>query len=77
MSSVYVKPSAGGRIRMPERNSQPMPVEGAWVVRRVDYYERLILSGDLIVCDPPQQPEAPAAEAPPAADAAPHAPAAD
>lgn len=55
MQSVYVKPRPGGRVRMPDRNFQPMAPEGAWVERR-DFYERLIICGDLIICDPPQAP---------------------
>lgn len=61
MPQIYVKPSPGGRIRMPERNYQPMDPKGAWV-SRVDYYERLIIGGDVIICDPPAEDE-PAAEA--------------
>lgn len=66
MSTVYVKPCAGGRVRMPERGFQPMPAAGAFVRRRIDYYERLIIAGDLIICNPPA--EAPAADAASAAD---------
>lgn len=57
MPSVYVKPRAGGRVRMPERNYRPMAPEGSWV-ERIDYYERLIISGDLATCEPPQDPPA-------------------
>lgn len=52
MPMVYVKPRAGGRVRMPERNFLPMGEAGAYVPR-VDYYERLIVGGDLVICDPP------------------------
>jgi hypothetical protein len=31
MPMIYVKPSPGGRVRMPERNFRPMPEAGAWV----------------------------------------------
>jgi hypothetical protein len=37
---------------MPERGSRPMSVEGAWVPRS-DYYERLLISGDVTICEPP------------------------
>jgi hypothetical protein len=52
MPMIYVKPSPGGRIRMPERNFIPMPENGAWVSRG-DYYERLLIGGDVVICDPP------------------------
>lgn len=58
MSTIYVKSRAGGRVRMPERNSIPMPDAGAWVPRN-DFYERLLISRDVVECDPPA--EAPAA----------------
>jgi hypothetical protein len=72
MPMIYVKPSPGGRIRMPERNFMPMDAKGAWV-SRVDYYERLLIGGDVIECDPP--PVEPAAA--PAPEPAPAAPATD
>lgn len=49
---IYVKPAPGGRVRMPERGSRPMPSEGAWVPRN-DYYERLLTAGDVAACEPP------------------------
>ncbi len=49
---IYVKPAPGGRVRMPERGSRLMSNEGAWVPRN-DYYERLLISGDIAVCDVP------------------------
>ncbi len=52
MTMIYVKPSPGGRVRMPERNFIPMPPTGA-LVPRVDYYERLLITGDVVACDPP------------------------
>lgn len=52
MKPVYVKPRSGGRVRMPERQFRVMPPEGSFVPRH-DYYERLIVTGDLIVSDPP------------------------
>jgi hypothetical protein len=58
--AVYVKPREGGRVRMPDRNFQPMKPEGSWVPR-IDYYERLIIAGDLIITDPPP-PEEPTTE---------------
>jgi hypothetical protein len=45
---VFVKPAKGGRVRMPDRNSNAMPAEGMFVPRS-SYYERLIVTGDLIV----------------------------
>lgn len=47
---VYVKPAPGGRIRMPDRNGTVMPAEGQ-LVPRIDYYERLILAGDLKITE--------------------------
>ena len=52
MNVVYVKPRPGGRVRMPDRNFKPVDPNGDWVPR-IDYYERLIITGDLIVTDPP------------------------
>ena len=52
MTAIYVKPRTGGRVRMPERGSRPMPAEGSWVPRG-DYYERLLISGDVTICEPP------------------------
>lgn len=54
MPHIYVKPSPGGRVRMPERNFIPMSAAGAWVPR-IDYYERLLIGGDVIECDPPAE----------------------
>lgn len=59
MTAIFVKPAPGGRVRMPERNSVPMPETGAWV-ERTDFYERLLIGGDVVECDPPK-PEAPTA----------------
>ncbi|MBR0871199.1 DUF2635 domain-containing protein [Bradyrhizobium tropiciagri] len=59
MTSIYVKPSPGGRVRMPERNSMPMPESGAWVPR-IDFYERLLIGGDVVECDPPPPASEPA-----------------
>lgn len=47
---VFVKPADGARIRMPDRNSNVMPAEGMLVPRNV-YYERMIVTGELIVDD--------------------------
>jgi Protein of unknown function (DUF2635) len=49
---VFVKPVNGGRVRMPDRNSTVMPAEGH-LVPRIDYYERLIVAGDLTLTDAP------------------------
>jgi hypothetical protein len=54
MQTVYVKPSEGGRVRQPERNSRVMPDIGDLVPRN-SYYERLIIGKDVIVCDPPEE----------------------
>lgn len=54
MTAIYVKPRTGGRVRMPERSSRPMPAEGAWV-QRSDYYERLLIGGDVTICEPPAE----------------------
>lgn len=53
MNTVYVKPRDGGRVRQPERGSKVMPDAGAFVPRN-SYYERLILSEDVAICDPPK-----------------------
>jgi hypothetical protein len=60
MSVIFVKPREGGRVRMPDRNFRPMKATGEWVPT-IDYYNRLVLVGDLIETDPPP-PDAPAAE---------------
>jgi hypothetical protein len=57
MQNIFVKPRVGGRIRMPERMSAVMPEAGAWVPR-IDYYERLLICGDLTICEPPAPPTA-------------------
>lgn len=77
MTTIYVKPSPGGRVRMPERNFRPMDAAGALVPRN-DFYERLLIGGDVVECDPPNADEpaaapaeeaaAPAAEVSPAID---------
>lgn len=56
---IFVKPAEGGRIRMPDRDSTVMPAEGK-LVPRIDYYERLLITGDIIQSDPP-----PSASSPP------------
>lgn len=60
---VYVKPN-GGRVRMPDRGSKIMPPEGA-MVPRIDYYERLIIGGDVAIGKPPPEPRPEAKSAPP------------
>ncbi|MDA9521631.1 hypothetical protein XI06_15080 [Bradyrhizobium sp. CCBAU 11434] len=68
---VYVRPQPGGRVRMPDRNFMPMDAKGA-TVPRIDYYERLIITKDLEVCDPPaEEPEPVIEEASPVADSGP------
>lgn len=56
---VYVRPNPGGRVRMPDRNGTVMSGHGA-MVPRIDFYERLIITGDLTVCDPPSDKPQPA-----------------
>lgn len=51
---VYVKPNAGGRVRMPDRDNTVMP-EAGQLVPRIDYYERLIITGDLVVAAAPKE----------------------
>lgn len=48
MDLVFIKPADGARIRQPERNSRVMPEAGDRVVRDL-YYERLIITGDVVV----------------------------
>ncbi len=67
MTAIYVKPRTGGRVRMPERGSRPMPADGAWVARG-DYYERLLISSDVVICEPPAE-KAPAKRDAPASKA--------
>jgi hypothetical protein len=64
MTSVYVKPRKGGRVRMPDRNFRVMSERGDYVPR-TDYYERLILAEDLIICDQPPADPVPAASTSP------------
>jgi hypothetical protein len=59
MDTVYVKPREGGRIRQPERNGKVMPDGGA-PVPRDSYYERLLISGDVVETDPPANTKIPA-----------------
>jgi hypothetical protein len=66
MEHVYVKPAPGGRVRQPERGSRVMPEKGDWVPRDT-YYERLIITGDVVLSpddappreDVPDEPAAP------------------
>ncbi len=55
MSTVYVRPAAGCRIRQPERASRVMPDSGDFVPRN-SYYERLIISGDVTIGEVPSKP---------------------
>lgn len=50
---IYVKPAQDGRVRMPERASAVMPAEGA-LVPRIDYYNRLLLTGDIVEAEQPK-----------------------
>ena len=58
--TFYAKPREGGRVRMPDRGFKPMKPAGEHVPA-IDYYNRLVITGDLILCDPPE-PSAPAVE---------------
>lgn len=49
---VFAKAREGGRVRRPEQAFRPMRADGEFVPC-IDYYNRLIITGDLIVCDPP------------------------
>ena len=62
MDIVYVTPKEGGLVRMPDKNSMPMPKEGTFVPRSI-YYERLIATGDVIL-DEKRKFEPPKADAP-------------
>ena len=53
MASIYVKPAPGGRIRMPDRNNNVMPKEGAWV-QADSFYERLLIGGDVVRAEAPK-----------------------
>lgn len=50
---VFAKPREGGRVRRPDQAYRPMRADGEHVPC-IDYYNRLIIAGDIIVCDPPQ-----------------------
>jgi hypothetical protein len=56
MDTVFVKPKPGGRVRQPDRMNRVLPDEGDHVVRDA-FYERLIISGDVVVSDPPAPPK--------------------
>ena len=63
MTTIYVKPAPGGRVRMPERRSAVMAEIGAYVQRN-DYYERLLIGGDIVEAEAPKPDPAPADRAP-------------
>lgn len=50
MQYVFARPADGGRVRMPDRGGNPMPSDGM-VIPRNAYYERLLVTGDLVVDD--------------------------
>lgn len=50
---AFVKPVNGGRIRQPDRGSVVLPDSGGWVPR-IQYYEALIATKNLVVAEPPQ-----------------------
>jgi hypothetical protein len=52
MTIVYVKPAPGARVRQPERGFRVMPEAGDHVERN-SFYERLIISGDVVECAAP------------------------
>lgn len=54
MATVFVKPAEGARIRQPEQGSRIMPAAGVRVPRDA-YYERLILTGNLVETDGPKE----------------------
>lgn len=65
---VYVRPIHGGRVRMPDRGGRVMSEEGA-MVPRIDYYERLLISGDVAISEPPKaEPPPPEPERPASAE---------
>lgn len=69
MNTVYVKPAEGARIRQPDRGGAVMPDAGA-LVPRDSYYERLIVTRDVVETDPPAEetaaePASPAPSRPP------------
>lgn len=70
MTSIFVKPREGGRVRMPERNSQVMPATGAHVPDNI-YYQGLLGTRDVERADPPKaaKKNAPTKPAPRAGDA--------
>ena len=45
---VFVRPAEGGLVRMPDKGSTIMPKDGLFVPRS-SYYERLIVTGDIVV----------------------------
>jgi hypothetical protein len=49
----YVKPAEGARIIQPNRNYRAMPVEGDYIDTNDVFYVRLLLSKDIVECDPP------------------------
>jgi len=53
MSSMYVKPSDGVLVRMPDQNMQPVPAEGAHVPK-TPYYINSVRVGDLVKTKPPK-----------------------
>lgn len=52
MDMIFVVPAKGGRVRQPERHHNVMPEEGAFVPRN-SFYERLLVTGDVSLADPP------------------------
>jgi hypothetical protein len=58
---AFVKVREGGLVRRFDQSMRPIRPEGEFVPR-IDFYNRLILTGDLVECDPPA-PDEPAAVA--------------
>lgn len=57
MTTLYVVPSPGARIRQPERNGLIMPEAGAHVPDN-DFYQRLIAGGDVSIGTAPTKAKA-------------------
>lgn len=50
---IYVKPAPGATIGQPNRNWRNMPVEGDYVDENNSYYARLLVTGDVVLAEPP------------------------
>jgi len=54
MTMIYVVPSPGARVRQPERNGRIMPDVGSSVPDN-DFYQRLLITSDLKLGEPPKK----------------------